>query len=161
VYGGTWNGSSGERGRSRAGPKVSASRRNERAGLVYAGSGRLFRLLRNARSAHCPHALGPVATQGRPWRQWKTPRRRRATLIALGVKGKLASNTPPAVLVPGILPGARLSQSASATSTSDRSVFHLYLARVSEASRTAEVGTPMPGGVGGAASRGAPHYPDP
>jgi RNA-directed DNA polymerase len=27
------------------------------------------------------------------WRQWKTPRRRRAALIALGVKGQLASNT--------------------------------------------------------------------
>src|SRR6516225_6820308 len=27
------------------------------------------------------------------WRQWKTPRRRRAALIALGVKGRLASNT--------------------------------------------------------------------
>jgi hypothetical protein len=27
------------------------------------------------------------------WRQWKTQRRRRAALIALGVKGRLASNT--------------------------------------------------------------------
>jgi RNA-directed DNA polymerase len=27
------------------------------------------------------------------WRQWKTPRRRRAALIALGIKGQLASNT--------------------------------------------------------------------
>jgi RNA-directed DNA polymerase len=27
------------------------------------------------------------------WRQWKTPRRRRAALIARGVKGRLASNT--------------------------------------------------------------------
>ena len=27
------------------------------------------------------------------WRQWKTPRRRRAALIALGVKGRLVSNT--------------------------------------------------------------------
>ncbi len=27
------------------------------------------------------------------WRQWKTPRRRRAALIALGVQPRLASNT--------------------------------------------------------------------
>ena len=27
------------------------------------------------------------------WRQWKTPRRRRAALMALGVRPKLASNT--------------------------------------------------------------------
>ena len=27
------------------------------------------------------------------WRQWKTPRRRRAALIALGVRPQLASNT--------------------------------------------------------------------
>src|SRR6516165_9603630 len=35
---------------------------NERASLVYAGLGRLFRLLRNTRSAHRPHSLGPAAT---------------------------------------------------------------------------------------------------
>jgi hypothetical protein len=38
---------------------------NERAGLVYAGLGRLFRLLRNTRSAHRHHSLGPAATPGR------------------------------------------------------------------------------------------------
>ena len=27
------------------------------------------------------------------WRQWKTPRRRRAALLALGVRPRLASNT--------------------------------------------------------------------
>jgi len=27
------------------------------------------------------------------WRQWKTPRRRRAALLHLGVRGSLASNT--------------------------------------------------------------------
>src|ERR1700740_2273516 len=34
------------------------------------------------------------------WRQWKTPRRRRAALIALGVKGRLASNTAASGLGP-------------------------------------------------------------
>ena len=28
------------------------------------------------------------------WRQWKTPRRRRAALLALGVRPRLASKTP-------------------------------------------------------------------
>jgi len=94
------------------------------------------------------------------WRQWKTPRRRRAALIALGVKGQLASNVAAcAVLVPGIMPGARLSQSASATSTSDRSVFHLCLARVSETSRTAVYATRTYGGVEGR-RREASRYPD-
>jgi RNA-directed DNA polymerase len=27
------------------------------------------------------------------WRQWKTPRRRRAALVELGVHGRLATNT--------------------------------------------------------------------
>ena len=34
------------------------------------------------------------------WRQWKTPRRRRAALLALGVKGRLASNTAASGLGP-------------------------------------------------------------
>src|SRR5215471_12410479 len=46
-------------------PSQGAPKLNERAGLVYAGLGRLFRLLRNTRSAHRPHSLGPAATPGR------------------------------------------------------------------------------------------------
>ena len=38
---------------------------NGRAGPVYAGLARLFRLLRNARGADRSHSLGPVATAGR------------------------------------------------------------------------------------------------
>src|SRR6476660_5970671 len=39
---------------------------NGRAGPLYAGLAQLFRLLRNAGGARCSHALGPVATAGRP-----------------------------------------------------------------------------------------------
>jgi hypothetical protein len=65
---------------------------NGKAGPVYAGLAWLFRLLRNARGAGRPHSLGPVAEvrlRAALWRQWKTPRRRRAALVALGVSGEL------------------------------------------------------------------------
>jgi|SRR6516164_4671472 len=58
-----WNGLSDESKKSRAGPRVSASRRQSKNWPRYAVLDRLFRLLRNARSA--PHSLGPVATPGR------------------------------------------------------------------------------------------------
>jgi RNA-directed DNA polymerase len=45
---------------------VSIEDDNGRAGPLYAGLAQLFRLLRNAGGARCSHALGPVATAGRP-----------------------------------------------------------------------------------------------
>ena len=42
------------------------------------------------------------------WRQWKTPRRRRAALIALGVRGWRVTQ-PLAIVAPGISPGVQSS----------------------------------------------------
>ena len=41
------------------------------------------------------------------WRQWKTPRRRRAALLALGVRPRLASNTAGSGLGPWYLAKAK------------------------------------------------------
>src|SRR5262249_10542718 len=41
------------------------------------------------------------------WRQWKTPRRRRAALLALGVRPRLASNTAGSGLGPWYLARAK------------------------------------------------------
>jgi RNA-directed DNA polymerase len=41
------------------------------------------------------------------WRQWKTPRRRRETLIELGVRTRLASNTAGSGLGPWYLAKAK------------------------------------------------------
>jgi len=41
------------------------------------------------------------------WRQWKTPRRRREALIELGVRSRLASNTPGSGLGPWYLAKAK------------------------------------------------------
>ena len=43
------------------------------------------------------------------WQQWKTPRRRRAALIALGFGRSWRATPPLAVVAPGIWPGPRLS----------------------------------------------------
>jgi hypothetical protein len=53
----------------------------------------LRQLLRNARGSDRSNALGPVALRAARWRQWKTPRRRRAALLELGVRERLANNT--------------------------------------------------------------------
>ena len=50
----------------------------------------------SARAAQCadlPHPLGRLRLRAALWRQWKTPRRRRAALLALGVGPRLAGNT--------------------------------------------------------------------
>jgi RNA-directed DNA polymerase len=41
------------------------------------------------------------------WRQWKTPRRRRAALLELGVRPRLASNTAGSGLGPWYLAKAK------------------------------------------------------
>ena len=53
------------------------------------------------------------------WRQWKTPRRRRAALIAIGVAGELRNTAGSGR---GTSPGAKPSLSGSPMSTSNRSV---------------------------------------
>ena len=57
------------------------------------------------------------------WRQWKTPRRRRAALIALRFSGELRRR-PAAAVALGTSPGAKPSLSGSPMSTSNRSVSH-------------------------------------
>ena len=59
-----------------------------RAGSVYAGWLRLFRRLRNPRGAGSDCGSAPPFGGS-----WKTPRRRRAALMALGIRSRLASNT--------------------------------------------------------------------
>ncbi len=73
----------------------SVSHGNDDGGVspVSTGVAQLFRILRNARSAPKSDPLGPAAATGRSWRQWKTQRRRRAALLALGVSPRLARNT--------------------------------------------------------------------
>ena len=55
------------------------------------------------------------------WRQWRTPRRRRAALIALRVQGSCEIR-PAAAVALGTSPGAKPSLSGSPMSTSNRSV---------------------------------------
>ena len=43
------------------------------------------------------------------WRQWKTPRRRRAALLQLGVRPRLAARRPVVVVAPGTWPAPKLS----------------------------------------------------
>jgi RNA-directed DNA polymerase len=57
------------------------------------------------------------------WRQWKTPRRRRAALLELGCSRGWQVTPPPAVAVPGISLAPRPSPWASRMLTSNRSVF--------------------------------------
>ena len=64
------------------------------------------------------------------WRQWKTQRRRRAALLALGVRPRLASNTAGAVdLAPGTSHAPRPSLLGFPTPTSNRLVFLRLLTR--------------------------------
>ena len=92
------------------------------------------------------------------WRQWKTPRRRRAALIALRVLGNCAIR-PAAAVAPGISPGAKPSLLGFPMPTSNRSVFHPCSKRVSATSRTAVYG-PVCTVVWEGWSREAPPYPD-
>ena len=58
------------------------------------------------------------------WRQWKTPRRRRAALIALRVLQGSCVIRPAAAVALGTSPGAKPSLSGSPVCTSNRSVSH-------------------------------------
>ena len=93
------------------------------------------------------------------WRQWKTPRRRRAALVALRVSRGRRAIRPAAAAAPGISPGAEPSHWGFPMHTSDRSVSHPCSQRVSPTSRTAVYG-PVRTVVWEGRSREAPPYPD-
>ena len=90
------------------------------------------------------------------WRQWKTPRRRRAELLARGVPERLASNTASC----GYGPWRVIRTRALTIGLSNAYFRSLGLRPWSRSdgptSRTAMVRTRMPGGVGGAEPRGSP-----
>jgi Group II intron, maturase-specific domain len=91
------------------------------------------------------------------WRQWKTPRRRRAALVALRVSGELR-NMAGSGRGPGISPGAKPSPWGSPMRTSDHSVSHPCSERVSPTSRT-DVYGPVRTVVWEGRSRKAPPIP--
>jgi RNA-directed DNA polymerase len=93
------------------------------------------------------------------WRQWKTPRRRRAALVANGVSQWAARNTADSGRGPCHLARSRALSAGLSNATSDRSVSHPCSARVSATSRTAVYG-PVCMVVWEGRSREAPPYPD-
>jgi Group II intron, maturase-specific domain len=95
------------------------------------------------------------------WRQWKTPRRRRAALAAPRISGELR-NTASSGLGPWPLARSKAKPFASGSPmpTSNRSAFHLCLERVSATSRTAVYG-PVRTVVWEGQSREAPPIPIP
>ena len=93
------------------------------------------------------------------WRQWKTPRRRRAALIALRKSRANCSIRPEAAVAPGTSHGAKPSLSGFQTPTSNCSVSQPWSKRVSATARTAVYG-PVRTVVWEGRSRKAPPYPD-
>ena len=92
------------------------------------------------------------------WRQWKTPRRRRAELLARGVPERLASNTASC----GYGPWRVIRTRALTIGLSTKRFLPMarncapWSRSDGPTSRTAMVRTRMPGGVGGAEPRGSP-----
>jgi hypothetical protein len=93
------------------------------------------------------------------WRQWKTPGRRRAALIALGVSGELR-NTAGSGRGPWHIARSKALSVGLPMPTSNRSVSRPWSMRVSVTSRTAVYG-PVRTAVWEGWSRKAPPYPDP
>jgi RNA-directed DNA polymerase len=94
------------------------------------------------------------------WRQWKTPRRRRAALIANGEsRHGLPGTRPAAAAVLGISPAVEPSLPGSPMRTSNRSVCPPCSKRVSATSRTAVYG-PVRTVVWEGRGRETPPYPD-
>jgi len=89
-----WNGSNSESGTSRAGPRASALRRQWKSWPPYMRGWRNY-----FGFCETPEVLVALTRWVRLrlraalWRQWKTPRRRRAALIANGVSSWAARNT--------------------------------------------------------------------
>lgn len=74
------------------------------------------------------------------WRQWKTPRRRRAALLQLGVRPRLAANTAGSGRGPGTWPARKFSPWELRILTSAPSAFLHCSRTTSETSRTAVYG---------------------
>ena len=154
-----WNGSSNESGTSREGPRASASRRQWRSWPKYMrGLARLFRLLRNARSADRSPSLGPVATSGRSLAPVEnttaSPRGAASHCGFSGSHAQYGRQRPwPLASRPEQSPSLELSN-AYFRSLRLPSLFGAF-----SPSRTAAVRTRMPGGWEGW-SREAPPYPD-
>src|SRR5258706_6488409 len=74
------------------------------------------------------------------WRQWKTPRRRRAALLALGVSARLARNTAGSGHGPWYLARSQLSREGFPMRTSNRSGFLPWSTSNGVTSRTAVYG---------------------
>jgi RNA-directed DNA polymerase len=83
------------------------------------------------------------------WRQWKTPRRRRAALIELGVLPRLASNTLVADSAPGTSRRPRPCLWGFLIGTSNRSDFRHCSRNVSVTDSNRRVRTRTHGGVAG------------
>src|SRR6202043_1189508 len=81
------------------------------------------------------------------WRQWKTPRRRRAALLELGVRPKLASNTAGSGRGPRYLAQAKALSVGLSNATSNRSDFRHYTRNASVTISNRRVRTRMHGGV--------------
>ena len=84
------NGSSNESGRSREGPRASASRRQWKELAPYMRGWRgYFGFCETPEVLIALTRWVRLRLRAALWRQWKTPRRRRAALIALRVSGEL------------------------------------------------------------------------
>jgi RNA-directed DNA polymerase len=83
------------------------------------------------------------------WRQWKTPRRRRAALLELGVRPRLASNTAGSGLGPWFLAKAKALSVGFLMRTSNRWDFRHCSRSVSVTDSNRRVRTRTHGGVAG------------
>jgi hypothetical protein len=90
------------------------------------------------------------------WRQWKTPRRRRAALLELGVSSRLATNTAGSGLGPWYLAKAKACRWGFLTRTSNRSGFPHCSSSVSATDSNRRVRTRTHGGVAGVGGRPPP-----
>jgi RNA-directed DNA polymerase len=103
---------------------VSMEKTMEELAPVYAGLVQLFWLLRNARVLMGLTRWVRLRLRAAMWRQWKTPRRRRAALLELGVSSRLATKTAGSGLAaPGTSRRPRPCQWGFLTRTSNRSGF--------------------------------------
>src|ERR1017187_756111 len=85
-----WSGSSSESERPREGPRASASRRQWKSWLRICGGWRgYFGFCETPEVLIALTRWVRLRLRAALWRQWKTPRRRRTALIALGVSGEL------------------------------------------------------------------------
>jgi hypothetical protein len=155
-----WNGSSGESGRSHAGPGASASRRHWTSWLRICGVGRGYSAFAKRPRCWSCSLVGSGCGYGQLFgasgkhhgvveRHW----------LRCESQGSCATR-PVAALALGLSHGAKPFASGSPMPTSNRSAFHLCLERVSATSRTAVYG-PVRTVVWEGRSREAPPIPIP